>query len=143
MKIEMERVEYGAIAMRGFEMKVEELFGRTHFLALACHKGERRSPTAARLLTAYGYPVANSRVVPSLSYGDFLDCRFVATGEGLMVPDKTEVPFGHLLVFCDGSKEEEASVRKIKALLDVEARGALDKCVIAEVRDQESLIGIA
>lgn len=63
--------------------------------------------------------------------------------EGFLVPGKTDMPFRHLLVFCDGSRGEEIGVRKIRALLAVEARGVLEKLVVGEVRDQESLIGIA
>lgn len=64
----LERLDYGEFALNGFETKVQQIFGRAHYLGIACHKGERRAPTAARMLTAMGYPVANTpHVVPTLN----------------------------------------------------------------------------
>lgn len=139
----IERLEYGTFALHGFEAKVREIFGRTYFLGLACHKGERRAPTAARMLTAAGYPVAsNPRVSPTLNYDDLINVRFEISDEGMIVPGKTDVPFGNLLLFHDDSEVEREALRKIKDLLDVEARGALHTLVFAHVRDEEGLLSI-
>lgn len=111
----LERLDYGEFALWGFEAKVQEILGRRHFLGIVCHKGERRAPTAARMLIATGYPVANiPRVVPTLNYDDLLNVRFEVSDEGLMVPGKTDVPFGNLLIFHDGSSDEEKALRHIK-----------------------------
>lgn len=139
----LERLDYGAFALQGFEPKVREIFGRRHFLGIVCHKGERRAPTAERMLTATGYPVANTpHVVPTLNYEDLIDVKFVVTHEGLIVPGKTDVPFANLIVFHDGSVEEEKALRQIKNRLDVEADGVLEKLVFAYVRDEEGLLSI-
>ena len=139
----LERLEYGEFALWGFEAKVQEIFGRRHFLGIACHKGERRAPTAARMLTAMGYPVANTpHVVPTINYHDLCNVTFVTSEDGLMVPGKTDVPFGNLLVFHDGSPDEEKALRCIKDLLDVEADGVLETVVFAYVRDEEGVLSI-
>ncbi len=138
-----ERIEYGEFALQGFESKINGIFGRADYLGLACHKGQRRAPTAARLLIAAGYPVANNpRVVPTLNYDDLTLVRFEVSDGGLIVPGKTDVPFANLLVFHDGSPEEEKALRTIKDRLDVEADGALNHLVFAYVRDEEGLLSI-
>lgn len=138
----LERLDYGEFALWGFEAKVQEIFGRRHFLGIVCHKGERRAPTAARMLIAAGYPVANNLNHPTINYDDLLRVKFTVTDDGLLVPGKTDVPFGNLLVFHDGSSDEEKALKRIKELLEVEARGALDTVVFAYVRDEEGLLSI-
>lgn len=139
----LERLDHGEFALWGFDAKIQEIFGRTHFLGIACHKGERRAPTAARMLTAAGYPVANSPSAhPTINYDDVLKVKFTVTDGGLLVPGKTDVPFGNLLVFHDGSPDEEKALRRIKDTLDVEAGGAVQMLVFAYVRDEEGLLSI-
>ncbi len=141
--MKLERLEYGEFALHGFETKVQEIFGRAYFLGIACHKGERRAPTAARMLIAVGYPVANTPRVPTLNYDDFLlNARFEVSDEGIMVPGKTDVSFGNLLLFHDDSEEELKALHRIKHILDVEARGVLQTLVFAHVRDEEGLLSI-
>lgn len=138
----LERLEYGEFALWGFEAKVQEIFGRRHFLGIACHRGERRAPTAARMLTAAGYPVANNLRHPTINYDDLLMVKFTVTDDGLFVPGKTDVPFGNLLIFHDGSSDEEKALRHIKNTLDVEAGEALQTLVFAYVQDEEGLLSI-
>lgn len=138
----LERLDHGEFALLGFEAKVREIFGRRHFLGIACHRGERRAPTAARMLTAAGYPVANNLSNPTINYDDLFMVKFTVTDDGLLVPGKTDVPFGNLLVFHDGSPDEEKALKRIKNLLDVEADGVLETVVFASVRDEEGLLSI-
>lgn len=140
--MKLERLDYGAFALWGLEARIQHIFGRAHFLGIACHKGERRAPTAARMLTAAGYPVANNLSHPTINYDDLFMVKFIVTDDGLFVPGKTDVPFENLLVFHDGSPDEEKALRTIKDRLDVEAGGALHTLVIAYVRDEEGLLSI-
>ena len=142
--MKVEKISYGDIATRGLDLKIEELCGRGDFIAVGCHRGERRSGAAIRLLTAAGIPVANIlQAKPAVNYEDFTGYRFTVSEDGLRVPGKTDMPFRHLILFHDGDKEEVVGIRKVREILAVEAQGALDTLVLAEVRDEEGLMGLA
>ncbi|MDP1721609.1 MAG: hypothetical protein Q8L37_00200 [Candidatus Gottesmanbacteria bacterium] len=138
-----ERIEYGPIALLGLETVARNKFGRREFLGVACHKGERRAPTAVRLLIAAGHPVANKpEVIPTLNYDDLINVKFTVSEEGLIVPEKMDAPCRNILVFHDGSDEEEKALKDIKHWLDVEADGIVDTLVFAFMRDEEGLLSI-
>lgn len=144
MAIRTERVDYSRISLIGLENVFRELTPRGDFLVTACHRGIRRSRAAMSLLMQMGYPIANNpRIIPSVCYSDFLDNNFSVDQNGIMVPGKTDYPFQVLILFHDGGREEKDLVKKIRRILDVEARGVLHKLILAEVRDQEGLFGLA
>jgi hypothetical protein len=140
----IERTDYASIAIAGLENVVKEKLSRHDFMGVGCHRGERRSVAAIAVLDAIHAPIANSfHVFPTINYEDFLLSRFVVNKNGLSVPGKTDFPFRSLLLFQDGGHEEVEQIRQIKEILSVEAEGALDTFLIAEVRDEEGLMGLA
>ncbi len=139
----IERVEYGPIALLGLESVARSKFGRREFLAVVCHKGERRAPTAVRLLIAAGHPVANTPdVIPTVNYADLINVTFIVSDDGLIVPEKMDAPCRNILVFHDGSKEEEKALKDIKHWLDVETDGVVNTLVFAFMRDEGDLLSI-
>ncbi|MEK7544267.1 MAG: hypothetical protein AAB557_05325 [Patescibacteria group bacterium] len=138
-----EHIEYGTIAILGLEAIAQKYCGRTEFTGLVCHRGERRAPAAVKLLIASGHPVANRpNVIPTLNYADLTDVNFDVTDEGIIVPKKMDAPCRNIMVFHDGSDEEERSLRCIKDRLDIEAKGAVDILIFAFMRDEEGLLSI-
>lgn len=141
MKIEY--IDQTRIAVLGLETVVKQTCGNGDIVGLACHMGQRRAPTAIKLLYGAGYPVANILIVkPTVNYYDLLNRQFTITDEGLSVPGKTDLSFRHLWVFHDGSDEEEKALRKIRDTMKLEARGVLETIVFARVRDDGDLLSI-
>jgi len=141
----MKRIEggYNDTALVGLDGLVGGI-GRHVALAVGCHKDVRRSKQAIVQLIAARFPVANTiDAIPTVNYADFLTYNFEVTDTGLMIPRKTDYPFAHLLLFHDGGDEEGLEIKRIKDILDVEAKGMLQTLLIYEVRDQEGLMGLA
>lgn len=110
-----EHIEYDAIAILGLEAVARKYCGRTEFTGLVCHRGNRRAPAAVKLLIAAGHPVANRPdVIPTLNYADLTEVHFTVSGEGLYVHNKMDVACRNIMVFHDGSDEEERSLKIIK-----------------------------
>jgi len=131
------------VASLGLDGLMSHYGRKNEFVGVGCHKGERRSRTAASLLVAHGYPVANDlRCCPSVNYGDILEGNFVVSDTGLSVPGKTITNFRHLLVFTDDCEEERLGIRDIRKILDVEAIGVLTLIIVGHIRDEDTLLAM-
>ncbi len=144
MSIYTERIDYNSFALSGLDSKLKEMCGKCDYTAVGCHRGVRRSRAAMGVLMAARMPLANNPMVsPSINYADFLDYKFEVGDFGLVIPDKTSFPFTRLVLFHDGGREERQQIRQIRQILDVEAKEVLNQLILAEVRDQEGLMGLA
>lgn len=144
MRIPTIEISYTDIASRGLDGKVRDYGLDNDFLGIGCHKGFRRSVAAMLVLQYAQIPIANiPNKVPTINYDDFIKRKkFIVQADGLMIPGKTDYPFPYLMLFTDDSKEESVGIKKIREILDVEARGVLQYIILAHVLDQSGLLGM-
>lgn len=142
MKIERWNFYPNDVASRGLDGLVLSI-AKDPVVATACHKGMRRSPAAAGVLTTAGIPIANDlKVTPTICYQDFIDRNIDSNNLGLIIPRKTVMPFDVLMLFCDDSDIERTELKKVLGILEVEAIGVLNAIVIAHIRDDSGVLDL-